>query len=212
MSNPSYLLEPAAISWEGGTPVSPLFEDIYWHRDQALQEKQFVFVDAVARQLEQVDSITSNLQFTVAELGFGFGINCLLTAEFWQQHAGDAQLNLVSFEKHPVRREDLAGLLNGLPLSFADALLDQYPPPIRGQHVIWLAPNIRLLLVLDDAERGLSELDADVDHWYLDGFSPSRNPALWASSIVRQVFARSRPGAVVSTYSAAGHVRRASFK
>lgn len=208
MSNPSYLLEPASLNWEEGTPSSNTFEDIYWHRNQALQEKQYVFVDSVKRQLGEAAE-SDNLQYTVAELGFGFGINCLLTAEFWRSLPTTSQLNLVSFEKYPVPIADLRQLLSGYNFSFTQTLLDQYPPSYRGQHVIWLADNIRLLLVLDDAERGLANLDAEVDHWYLDGFAPSRNPELWDASTMRRVFAHCRQGAAVSTYSAAGHVRRA---
>ena len=37
-------------------------------------------------------------------------------------------------------------------------MVKQYPPPYRGQHIIWLANNIRLLLILDEVDTALANL------------------------------------------------------
>ncbi|MBT3625267.1 MAG: FAD-dependent oxidoreductase, partial [Gammaproteobacteria bacterium] len=83
-----------------------------------------------------------------------------------------------------------------------------YPPHYRGQHVIWLSSNVRLLLIFDDIDDALGNLDAEVDLWFLDGFAPSKNEAMWQPAIYRKMFSRSRHGAEVATYSAAGAVKR----
>ena len=200
-----YLCDYAVISWQEGEPYSPTYGDIYWHRDGALAEKQQVFI----RPLQALaDSLPPKSQLTVCELGFGFGINCLLAADVWQDLPADRQLNFISIEKHPVAPEVLHQLLDQYPFATSDRLLQQYPTPYVGQHVIWLADNIRLLLILDDVEPALAGLDANVDLWFLDGFAPARNNAMWQQVLFRQMFARSCPGAQVATYSAAGHVRR----
>lgn len=208
----SYLLPNAVVQWRSGTengmddaPYSPEFDDIYWGRDAALAEKQSVFVDAFA---SHIGSVKPNSVVTVGELGFGFGINTLLTARFWQNQPTSAFLNIISIEKYPVRAKDLARLLDQYHFTHGKMLLDQYPPAYCGQHVIWLADNIRLLLVFDEAETALANLQARVDFWYLDGFSPSKNGQMWQAGVCRKMFARSRPGAGVTTYSAAGNVRR----
>ena len=206
----SYLLPNAEVQWQGDpeniAPYSAEYDDIYWDRKAALTEKQTVFIDAFAHHIGRVEPESI---ITVAELGFGFGINTLLCARFWQQQPDTAFLNIVSIEKHPVRAQDLARLLRQHNFPHGDVLLEQYPPAYCGQHVIWLASNIRLLLIFDEAETALANLDARVDFWFLDGFSPARNAAMWHASLCRKMFARSHPGAGVSTYSAAGHVRRA---
>ena len=43
---------------------------------------------------------------------------------------------------------------------------------------------------------------------YLDGFSPTRNPEVWTPDFVARLAGALAPGGVLSTYSAAGHVRR----
>ncbi len=201
----TYLVEHARVTWEEGSPVSDQYDDVYWHRGAPLEEKTQVFVEPL---LSMIGQPPGRSQVTVCELGFGFGMNCLLTARAWQHMPSDCHLNLVSIEKHPVDPQELAQFLKHLDLPHTEPLLSQYPPPYRGQHVIWLAPNIRLLLILDEAEAALGNLDAQVDCWYLDGFAPSRNDAMWQASLYRKMFARSRPGALVATYSAAGEVRR----
>lgn len=200
-----YLLDHAVIEWQDGAPMSDTYGDIYWHRDRAVEEKQHVFIEPLKRLADGIEPYT---QVSVCELGFGFGINCLLAAEFWQSMSAHCQLNLVSIEKHPVDPGSLAKLLQPYGFSCTQALLDQYPLPFQGQHVIWLAPNVRLLLILDDVEPALANLDAEIDLWFLDGFSPARNDAMWAHKLFRTMFARSRLGAQVATYSAAGQVRR----
>ena len=200
----TYCCEPAVIDWQDGAPFSGTYQDIYWNRESGPSEKQTVFVDPVR---SMIGHPTSG-QFTVCELGFGFGLNCLLTAEFWSGLPRGCWLNLVSVENHPVPAETLSDFLKQHNFRFTSALLAQYPPPIRGQHVIWLAPNIRLLLILDEAETALSGLDAEIDFWYLDGFAPARNDAMWQSGLLKKMFARSRPGARIATYSAAGTVKR----
>ena len=74
----SYLCDNAKLDWQNEAPYSTLYQDIYWHRAGALQEKQHVFIDPL---MQQTGKCRGSQQVTVCELGFGFGINCLLAAE-----------------------------------------------------------------------------------------------------------------------------------
>ena len=203
----SYFVDPAELAWHAETPFSETYHDIYWsgHDVSPLSEKQAVFVEPVRTMALQCKP---GSQLTVCELGFGFGINCLLTADMWRDLPQDCYLNLISIEKHPIKKHDLAKLLAKFEFSSSKRLLEQYPPHYRGQHVIWLSRNVRLLLIFDDIDDALGNLDARVDMWFLDGFAPSKNKAMWQPAIYRKMFSRSCPGAAVTTYSAAGQVRR----
>lgn len=203
----SYFVEPAELEWHNETPFSETYQDIYWSGNDGspLNEKQAVFVEPVRTMARQC---LSGSQITVCELGFGFGINCLLTADMWRELPPDCRLNFISIEKHPVKKKDLAKLLSKFEFSSSRRLLEQYPPHYRGQHVIWLSSNVRLLLIFEDIDDALGNLDAMVDMWFLDGFAPSKNKAMWQPALYRKMFSRSHPGAAVRTYSAAGDVRR----
>ena len=47
------------------------------------------------------------------------------------------------------------------------------------------------------------------DAWYLDGFSPAKNPELWSPGLLAEVARHTNPTGTFATYTAAGHVRRA---
>ncbi len=106
----SYFVGPAELAWRKDTPFSDTYQDIYWSSDDGspLNEKQAVFVEpalTMARQCKPGSRIT------LCELGFGFGINCLLTADMWRDLPQDCYLNFISIEKHPVKKHDLAKML-----------------------------------------------------------------------------------------------------
>lgn len=47
------------------------------------------------------------------------------------------------------------------------------------------------------------------DAWFLDGFSPAKNPELWSPALMHEVARHTAPGGTFATYTAAGDVRRA---
>ena len=62
--------------------------------------------------------------------------------------------------------------------------------------------------VTGDARTTLPHWQRSADAWFLDGFSPARNPELWEEPLMQQVFAHTSPGGTAATYTAAGFVRR----
>jgi tRNA 5-methylaminomethyl-2-thiouridine biosynthesis bifunctional protein len=43
--------------------------------------------------------------------------------------------------------------------------------------------------------------------WFLDGFSPAKNPGLWSLPVMQAIAQQSYPGATIATYSIARMVR-----
>ena len=64
-------------------------------------------------------------------------------------------------------------------------------------------------IILGDARTTLPHWDGQADAWYLDGFSPARNPELWTDTLMAEVGRHTKAGGSFATYTAAGHVRRA---
>ena len=204
MKKSEYVLEPAEIVWNDQSPYSREYRDIYGQENYVIREKLNVFVKRFA---EFVKDIPRNSQVTVCELGLGFGISLLLTAEFWKSLPKSSRLNFVSIEKHPVSKADLKKMLQFLETSNKDQFISNYPMPFKGQHVIWIQENVRVLIVLDDVVSALSNLDANVDFWFLDGFSPAKNERMWDNQVFKKIRMLSRPGARALTYSSAGKVK-----
>ena len=45
--------------------------------------------------------------------------------------------------------------------------------------------DYNLRLILGDARRTIKQFDTQVDCWFLDGFSPAKNPELWEEDLLK---------------------------
>lgn len=198
---------PAQVDWHDGSPFSTTFGDIYFQAD-SVAESQHVFL----KHNRLPESWQDKLLFTIAETGFGTGLNFLLTAQTFLQTTGSKQqLQFISIEKHPLRAEDLRLALAKYPefLQLAADLLAQYPPALPGFHRLNLANGrIQLTLIFDDVLAALGQLFYPIDAWYLDGFAPQKNPDMWHETLFTQMARLSKPKATFATFTAAGSVRR----
>lgn len=223
-TNP-YRLRPADLEWQGDTPRASDYQDIYFLPEQGLAESEYVFLhhNQLAERWQQLPANSPSKVFTIAETGFGTGLNFLASWRLWEQAApSDWQLHYLSTEKHPLTPEDLARALSALPelAPWVQPLLANYPLLITGQHLLkFQHGRINLHLLLGDSGDGLEQLRASdhpafassgpkVDAWFLDGFAPSRNPAMWNDSLYQLIRELSKTGTTLATFTAASEVRR----
>ncbi|NCU21352.1 FAD-dependent oxidoreductase, partial [Candidatus Falkowbacteria bacterium] len=68
--------------------------------------------------------------------------------------------------------------------------------------------TIAVELILGDARSTLPAWQGKADAWFLDGFSPAKNPEMWGEALMAEVGAHTAPGGTFATYTAAGFVRR----
>jgi tRNA U34 5-methylaminomethyl-2-thiouridine-forming methyltransferase MnmC len=59
-----------------------------------------------------------------------------------------------------------------------------------------------------DARHTLPNWPKAADAWFLDGFSPAKNPELWGADLMAEVARHTAPQGTAATYTAAGFVRR----
>ncbi|MBY4675989.1 bifunctional tRNA (5-methylaminomethyl-2-thiouridine)(34)-methyltransferase MnmD/FAD-dependent 5-carboxymethylaminomethyl-2-thiouridine(34) oxidoreductase MnmC [Marinobacterium arenosum] len=203
-------IEAATLSWQDNTPISDQFDDIYFNKAGGLDETDYVFLRG--NRLQQRFAEHEGPHFTIAETGFGTGLNFLCARQLWlQQSRPDQQLHFISVEKFPLSRDDLARALAHWPqlADGAGQLIAQYPPALAGFHRLILdGGRVRLTLMLGDADDCFPQLDGRVDAWFLDGFAPAKNPAMWSDTLFRAIAAHSAPGTSFATFTAAGLVRR----
>ncbi|MEC9342789.1 MAG: tRNA (5-methylaminomethyl-2-thiouridine)(34)-methyltransferase MnmD [Pseudomonadota bacterium] len=195
------------IEWIDGTiPYSRRFADAYYSRAGGLAETGHVFI-AGNRLNERWPQLRECL---IAETGFGTGLNFLATLRQWREFApADATLQFLSFEQFPLAKGEMARALSRWPelADAADRLVGLWRPGYEFLQADF-AENVKLTVFMSDANIRLPQLDFVADAWFLDGFAPSRNPQLWSEELLKQVFARTKPGGSFATYSAAGFVRR----
>ena len=202
-------LPSADITWRAdGSPQSTRFDDIYFSSDGGLAETAHVFLQGN----HLPDAWADQTHFTIGELGFGTGLNFLATWELWRQtRSPDQHLHFISIEGFPLTQEELSQALEKWPTlaPLVAELITSYPTPHSGTHLLHLSDNVSLMLCEDDAIPALSQLEAQVDGWFLDGFSPASNPDMWSEPVFSEVARLSRVGTTFATFTAAGAVRRA---
>jgi tRNA 5-methylaminomethyl-2-thiouridine biosynthesis bifunctional protein len=183
------------------------FDDLYATRAGGLAESRQVFLEAS----DLPDRWMDRGRFCIVETGFGTGLNFLATCQLWHgSRAPGALLHYIAVERQPLSATELRRALAGYPelQPWLGRLLEVYPPRVPGSHDLRPAPKVRLVLLFEEVEPALDSLCARVDAWFLDGFAPSRNPAMWTGSLFEAMARLSAPGASFATYTAAGAVRR----
>lgn len=192
-----------------GTPWSKDFQDIYHSSQGGLAQARHVFLggNGLPERWQDRDA------FTIVETGFGLGLNFLAAWDAWRtDRARPRRLNFVSVESTPFGKDDLLEALAPVaelePL--AHALGQSWPLPFAGLHRLHFeGGRVSLTLAFGDAQAMLPQVVARADAFFLDGFSPARNPALWSPSVVRELARLAAPDATLATWTVAGGVRTA---
>lgn len=202
-------LVPASIDWAPGEPPrSRDYGDVYFSRDDGLEESRSVFLAGCGLP----EDWTGRRRFTVGELGFGTGLNIVALIDLWRRaRPADGRLHVFSIEAHPLTRGDAARALSAWPevADTASRLLHRWPRKTRGFHRIDLEDlGATIDVAIMDVAIALENWSGAADAWFLDGFSPALNPDMWRAEVIDLIAARSAPGARVATYTVASAVRR----
>jgi len=199
---------PLSLIWQAGNkPYSQRFGDHFYSREDGRAECCHVFLHA--NKLPQ--RWPSHNRFNIAELGFGTGLNFLETWRQWCRHrTPDQHLHFTSFEAYPLASEDIERALGTWPqLALQTKKLLQKWPQLTSNPRAWeMDSQTTLTIIKADAFDGLRGWSDCAHAWYLDGFSPERNPDMWSQKLLNEVYTHTWPAGTFATYTAAGWVRR----
>ena len=187
------------LEWQGDVPVSSRFGDPYYSLEDGLSEARHVFLAGNGLPDRFVPG------FHVAELGFGTGLNALAAWAMWRESRVPGPLRFTSFELCPMAPEDMSRALSAFPE--VSRLAMPLVAALESAAREFVADGLHLKIVLGDARETLASWDGAADAWFLDGFSPARNPELWTPDLLHQVARHTRPEGTAATYSAARAVR-----
>jgi tRNA 5-methylaminomethyl-2-thiouridine biosynthesis bifunctional protein len=219
------LLTPAKLQLrQDGIPFSADFDDIYHSEAGGIGQAEYVFIKGN----DLPRRWSGRTLFSIFETGFGLGLNFLATWAHWRRDPlACTRLHFVSVEKHPFSRDDLQAYLSSLHRSaaahlseaeltplyaalvpLAQMLCEQWPVLVPGMHRLEFdGGRVVLTLIFGDALKVLPTLSLRADAFYLDGFSPAKNPALWSTPIFKCLTRFAAPGASIATYTIAAAVR-----
>lgn len=199
-------MPPAITRTEDGfdTLFSERYNQTYHSIHGAAVEAEHVFFRGAGVEARCKDRLPTR----ILEIGFGTGLNFLLTAQ--RTRASRVPIHYTGLEQDVLSAESFASLNHAAKIPGSDLCAWRstlpYPTP-PGTYTYNFSPQCVLELVVGDAAIG--SIPGPCYHAvYLDAFSPEVNPELWTPVFLARLFALTCPGGRLATYSAKGIIRR----
>ena len=200
------------VIWNDNLPYSTTYQDRFF-QDDAISEITNIFIEP-NRLLERINY---GSQVHICELGFGFGLNFLVTAKFWLENnnLGSFNLEYLAIDEALPTKEQILKIIDSFPEleEISNIFLQDYDLNHNdAQRIYFPSLKIKLTLIQNDIESGLKNLlgfkNNQIDAWYLDGFDPSKNKSMWSNPVFQYIKFLSASNATFGTFTSAGFVRR----
>lgn len=190
-------LEIITTSDGSHTVRNNLLNETYHSIHGAVQESMHVFIRNGLGYFRQTKETS---QVSILEVGFGTGLNALLTLQYARRHS--ARIRYQTLEPVPLP-VDVWSKLN-YPAEDLQTFADIHKAPWESECRV--TPEFSL--VKQKASLLEAELDGAFDVVYFDAFAPSVQPELWKYEPLQKVTDRMNSGGVFVTYSAKGQLKR----
>ena len=194
-------MNAARVEWRGSNvPHSVVFNEPYYSLDGGLAESRHVFLRG--------NRLPERFRpgFRIAEIGIGTGLNMLTALDSWIASGVAGPLTYMGFESGLLSAGDMRKALAAFPdiYRLAEPLLKAWSSGQTG----FETDAISAVFQFGDARCTVPAWKGRADAWFLDGFSPARNPQLWETDLLRSVAAQTAAGGSFATFTSAGRVRR----
>lgn len=141
----------------------------------------------------------------VLEIGFGTGLNALLTLEAAEQE--QRHVHYTGIELYPLKWEEVDAL------KYSDNPLFEALHRAPWEEDVEITPYFTLRKTRTDAGTISSDHLLSINHSpfdivYFDAFAPEKQPEMWEEDIFRNIYAAMSAGGILTTYCAKGVVRR----
>jgi tRNA U34 5-methylaminomethyl-2-thiouridine-forming methyltransferase MnmC len=173
----------------------PELKEQYHSRFGAIAESMHIYIGL------GFNAVKSN-DISVFELGFGTGLNALLT--FREARAAGVKVQYDSIELYPVTT-DIAEKLDYSSWIKETEIYTELHHAEWGQDVR-ISPEFTLRKIQADFRSYI--FNRKYDLFYFDAFAPQVQPELWTQERFDRIAEAMKPGGILVTYSAMGEIRR----
>lgn len=184
---------------DGSTTIRiPEMEENYHSHHGAIQEAEHVFIRHGLNFIEKED-------VRIFELGFGTGLNALLTLK---QAGHDAKrIDYVGLEAFPVEEE----LINQL--NYNDFIGEIFADDFEKMHAIPWGKKVAITDTFDltKVHQKIQDFNGEKESFdlvYFDAFGPRAQGDMWELDVIEKVADLVKPGGVLVTYCAQGQFKR----
>lgn len=184
------------------TYYHPLVGEHYHSIHGALQESRHVFLETGTHYYLSQHPDTA--QLNILEVGFGTGLNFLVTADYCAKIS--LPLQYTGIEKYPLTQQEIEQTGYGafLEAPLAQALYTHYPDCMN--HMQALSKQQSLEIRHQDVRDFESKTAFDLI--YFDAFAAVHQPEMWTKETLDQVCRYLRPGGILVTYAITGQLKR----
>lgn len=177
------------------TLFSEMFNEVYHSRHGSIQESNHVYIDSGVKYFMEQNHPRKSI--SVLEIGFGTGLNALLTMLYAKKHEVSVQYSTV--EAQPV---DISIVKQ---LNYTDLLGFEYCyGPYHTLHLCrWEETHQIIPYFAFNKKKSKVEdvhLDAEYDIVFFDAFAPTHQPEIWSADIFSKLYDAMSPNGILVTY------------
>ena len=177
----------------------PEMDEQYHSVNGAITESKYVFI-------EKGYLFHNSNAPTIFEVGFGTGLNCLLTAVLAKK--GKRKTSYFAIDNFPIEQKLLQQLNYGHLISEKAKVLFNKIHNCEWNKTVQISAYFSLHKINSDLTQNSLENIDYCDIVYFDAFGPDKQPEMWEPKIFEKIYKIGSPGCVFVTYSAKGEVRR----
>ena len=177
----------------------PAMNEQYHSVNGALTESEYVF-------LKQGYLHHPSGNPVVFEVGFGTGLNALITA--LKASEQNRKTRYISIEKYPLSDDEIEALEYDKLFSPAAAKILNKIHAANWDEAVEISAHFTLHKVKGDLKTYPVTQLPNFDLVYFDAFGPDKQPDLWQPDIFENIYSACKPRATFVTYSAKGLIRR----
>lgn len=175
----------------------PELDEHYHSVKGALTESRHVFVECGLKHCRKET-------VRVLEIGFGTGLNAVLTAIY----SKGLRIEYHTCELYPLSLREVEALGYRSVLSEEGTALLESVHKAEWETMVEICPGFSIKKILCDLTDSSVCLPQGVDVVYFDAFAPEKQPGMWTDGIFHRIYAAMEIGGILTTYCAKGEVRR----
>ena len=175
---------------------NPEINETYHSKHGAIVEAEYVFI-------KNGLLAENKKEFNILEVGFGTGLNALLTAQKSKQKK--ITINYHGIELYPVKKDSYSQL------NFTELIGEEKSKLLQIHECKWEKENVindffKLTKNKIALENYTSRTKFDII--YFDAFSPEKQPELWTTDVFQKMYDLLKEDGFLVTYCAKGVVKR----
>ena len=203
-----YRLDAPIVSRRDGVLCADDFDDLYFDAHDGLAESKHVFINGTNLRGKLRDSN----HLTIAETGFGTGLNFLATWKAWREtQPKTSKLRFYTIEAFPLTAKQITDSLKYFTEleTYLSCFCSVYSKPTTDRYnFLFDEGGVEITICIEDINIALPKLNILADVWFLDGFSPAKNPTMWTPVLFNEMKRLSGKGTSYATFTSASMVQK----